>query len=78
MVRWYADANVLNLQPVINTDGVYIAPGQTSPSATDSGDFPVTQYFQLPGQYKLHFVNNDSATRTLAAAFLVIQVKAGS
>lgn len=78
VVRWYADANVLNLQPVINTDGVYIAPGQTSPSATDSGDFPVTQYFQLPGQYKLHFVNNDSATRTLAAAFLVIQVKAGS
>jgi hypothetical protein len=73
-LHWFADANVMNLQPFINGQSVYTT-GLVPASSTDSGLVIVTQYFQAAGTYNLHFKNNDANTRALQSAFLVLRVK---
>lgn len=72
--HWFADANVMNIQPFVNGTGVYTT-GIAGASGTDSGLIQVTQYFQSPGTYQIQFKNNDAATRNLTAAFLVLRIK---
>ncbi|HEV2036943.1 MAG TPA: hypothetical protein VGU71_22555 [Candidatus Dormibacteraeota bacterium] len=72
-LHWFADANVLKVQPVINGNSVLLP--ATSPSQTDSGLVLVTGFFQGAGTYKLHFFNNDGVTRNLTGAFLVLRIK---
>jgi hypothetical protein len=74
-LHWFTDANVMNIQPVINGVGLYTT-GLGGASGTDSGLVFATQYFQSPGKYNLHFLNNDASARVLVSAFLVLRVKA--
>lgn len=74
-VHWLTDANVMNIQPVINGLPVYTT-GLVGTSGTDSGLVIVTQYFQAPGTYTLAFKNNDAATRNLTGGFLILRIKA--
>lgn len=74
-LHWFADANVMNIQPVLNGAGIYITDLMPA-SSTDSGLVFATQYFQAPGTFKLHFLNNDVSPRTLVSAFLILRVKA--
>jgi hypothetical protein len=72
-IHWFADANVLNVQPVINSIPVGLP--SSSPSGTDSGLVIVTGFFQRQGTYQLQFKNNDAGTRNLTGAFLVLRIK---
>jgi hypothetical protein len=73
-IHWFADANVLNLQPFINGSGVDLS-GITAASGTESGLVVVTSCFQAIGTYKVHFLNNDANPRNLTGAFLVLRIK---
>jgi len=73
-LHWFADANVMNLQPIINGTTVFTPAAGTS--GTDSGLVVCTQYFQSPGTYSLQFHNADAATRNLTGAFLVLRIRA--
>src|SRR5260370_6216395 len=71
-LHWFADANVGNLQPIINGTTVFTS----AAGGTDSGLVVVTQYFQSPGTFGLQFHNADAATRNLTGAFLVLRIRA--
>lgn len=71
-IHWFADANVNLVQPVVN--GFQLTPGSPT-SNTDSGVFLITGSFAVTGQYKIHFINTDTVTRNLTAAFLILRVK---
>jgi hypothetical protein len=73
-IHWFTDANVLNVQPIINGQGV--AEPVSSPSGTDSGLVLCTGFFQKAGTYTLQFTNNDVVARNLTGAFLVLRIKA--
>lgn len=73
-LHWFADANVMNIQPQINGAGLYTT-GIAGASGTDSGLVICTQYFQSPGTYQLAFKNTDGSTRNLIGAFLVLRIK---
>lgn len=70
-LHWFTDANVQNIQPQINGQGV----GTTASGGTDSGLVICTGFFQQVGTYQLAFKNNDASTRTLTGAFLVLRIK---
>ena len=73
-LHWFADANVLLLQPSINGGNISVA-GITSPSQTDSGLVLCTSSFQAAGTFALRFQNMDSVSRNLTGAFLVLRIK---
>jgi len=75
-LHWFADANVLKLQPIINGIAFDLT-GITAASGTDSGLIICTNFFQGPGTYTLAFKNNDSSTRNLTNAYLVLRIRGG-
>lgn len=72
-VHWVTnDSSAAKWQAVIN--GAVVT-ASSPPTANDSGVVDCSAFFLGAGQYSLAFQNTDSVSRTLLAAYLMVQIK---